>query len=116
MKRSRLEPGITVVITIGIEETSYFQLGFFPCFTVPLLNEARELVGVAFCLGQVVIGQLAPCGLGLADQLFPLALSDIFIHSDLSYEKVFGEDLEAVCMPVLFLYKNQRLVIFGANG
>ena len=59
--------------------------GFFAGDAVFLLNLADKLVPVAFDLGQVIVGQLAPLGLRRAFELVPFAFQFIRIHDARSF-------------------------------
>ncbi|CAN0626629.1 protein of unknown function [Burkholderia multivorans] len=68
------------LLSIGIEEAADFTFGLFTVLAIPLLNQSGQPVRVTFGLGEVIIRQLAPHGLGFSDQLFPLACSDVVVH------------------------------------
>jgi len=45
-----------------------------------LLEQADDLIGIAACLFQLIVGELAPPLPGLAAHLLPLAFENILIH------------------------------------
>src|SRR5579872_5809792 len=68
--------GVFLVFHITIEEA----LDVFLLLTGALLDTAEHLVEVAFGIGQVVVGELAPLLLEFAFDLIPLTLQTILVH------------------------------------
>jgi hypothetical protein len=68
------------LVPVFIEKAVHFTHSFFTSLAVALLNQPGELVGAAFGLRQLVVCQFAPRGFRLADDLLPLAFSDVIVH------------------------------------
>src|SRR5271167_2317110 len=68
------------LVAVFIEKAVHFTHSFFTSLAVALLNQPGELVGTAFGLRQLVVCQFAPRGFRLADDLLPLAFSDVIVH------------------------------------
>src|SRR5690242_15512993 len=61
-------------------ESPQLLLGFILGNAIPLLNLAGQVIRVALCDVQVVIGQLAPARLQFSAQLLPLSLDLVLVH------------------------------------
>jgi hypothetical protein len=65
-------------------EVSYLTLCFFASKSVALLNSANKLITLSFDHLPIVVGQLTPLLLGLADELLPVSLHLVCVHSGTS--------------------------------
>ena len=61
-------------------EVRYLTLCFFASNPISLLNCANKLIALSFDHLPIVVGQLAPLLLGLADELLPVSLHLVCIH------------------------------------
>ncbi len=63
-----------------VPKAAHFEFDFIAGASITLLNQARELVPLAFHLIDFVIGELSPLFLDLPLELGPHALAAIFIQ------------------------------------
>jgi hypothetical protein len=61
-------------------EISDLAFGFFPSNPVALLYSPDELIALTLRDLSVIVGQLTPLFLGLADKLFPVSLQLVGVH------------------------------------
>ena len=73
-----LEPFVVLL------EISYLTFCFFPSDSIALLNSTNQLIALSFDHLPVVICQLAPLFLGLADELLPVSLHLVCVHFGIS--------------------------------